>query len=61
LYIGDADEKWALFERDRLAQPGVEVNAHGKMPDLVVYMADRNWLVLVEAVSSHGPVDSKRP
>jgi hypothetical protein len=60
LYIGDADEKWALFERDRLAQLGVVVDAHGKMPDLVVYMADRNWLVLLEAASSHGPVDSKR-
>lgn len=60
LYIGDADEKWALFERDRLAELGVVVDAHGKMPDLVVYMADRNWLVLLEAASSHGPVDSKR-
>lgn len=60
LYIGDADEKWALFARDRLAELGVTVDSHGKMPDLVVYMADRNWLVLLEAASSHGPVDSKR-
>lgn len=60
LYIGDADEKWALFERDRLDELGVVVDSHGKMPDLVVYMADRNWLVLLEAASSHGPVDSKR-
>ena len=60
LYIGDADEKWALFERDRLAGLGVIVNAHGKMPDLVVYMPDRDWLVLMEAASSHGPVDAKR-
>lgn len=60
LYIGDAGEKWALFERSRLAQLGVIVDAHGKMPDLVVYMPDRNWLVLLEAASSHGPVDSKR-
>jgi hypothetical protein len=60
LYIGDAGEKWALFERSRLAQLGVIVDAHGKMPDLVVYMPDRDWLVLLEAASSHGPVDSKR-
>lgn len=60
LYIGDAGDKWALFERHRLALLGVVVNEHGKMPDLVVYMADRNWLVLIEAASSHGPVDSKR-
>lgn len=60
LYIGDTDQKWALFESERLAQLGVTPDLHGKMPDLVAYMADRNWLVLMEAVSSHGPVDSKR-
>lgn len=60
LYIGDAGDKWALFERDRLADLGVTVDEHGKMPDLVAYMADRNWLVLMEAATSHGPVDSKR-
>jgi len=30
------------------------------MPDVVVDYRDRNWLVLIEAVTSHGPVDSKR-
>lgn len=60
IYIGDAGDKWALFERERLSSLGVEVDEHGKMPDLVVYLPDRNWLVLMEAASSHGPVDSKR-
>ncbi len=60
LYIGDAGDKWALFERDTLASLNVKVNEHGKMPDLVIYLPDRNWLVLLEAASSHGPVDSKR-
>ena len=60
LYIGDAGDKWALFEREALAALNVKVNEHGKMPDLVIYIPDRNWLVLLEAASSHGPVDSKR-
>lgn len=60
LYIGDAGDKWALFERDTLASLNVKVDQHGKMPDLVIYLPDRNWLVLLEAASSHGPVDSKR-
>ncbi|WP_433661135.1 BsuBI/PstI family type II restriction endonuclease [Nocardia sp. CA-128927] len=60
LYIGDADTKWALFEEERLAELGVTVDQHGKMPDLVVYMPDKDWLVLLEAASSHGPVDSQR-
>jgi hypothetical protein len=60
LYVGDADAKWALFEADRLAGLGVTVEQHGKMPDLVVHLPGRDWLVLIEAASSHGPVDAKR-
>jgi hypothetical protein len=60
VYIGDADEKFAVFDRDRLSGLGVSIDEHGKMPDLVVHYEDRNWLVLVEAVTSHGPVDPLR-
>lgn len=60
LYIGDADSKWAHFEIETLSALGVTVDEHGKMPDLVVYQRDRNWLFLMEACSSHGPVDAKR-
>jgi hypothetical protein len=60
LYVGDADEKWAVFESETLAALGVVVDQHGKMPDLVVYLPDKNWLVLMEAADSHGPVDAKR-
>lgn len=60
LYVGDAGDKWAFFEQEALASLHVTIDGHGKMPDLVVYLADRNWLVLLEAASSHGPVDSTR-
>lgn len=33
---------------------------HGKMPDVVIHHTQKNWLVLVEAVTSHGPVNAKR-
>ena len=59
-YVGDADQKWAVFAEDELARIGVNVDSHGKMPDLVVYLPDKNWLVLLEAATSHGPVDAKR-
>jgi hypothetical protein len=36
------------------------VDEHGKMPDVVVYHEEKNWLVLIEAVTSHGPVNPKR-
>ena len=60
LYVGDADDKLATFERDRLASLGVVVDEHVKMPDLVVYQASSNWLFLMEAASTHGPVDHIR-
>jgi BsuBI/PstI restriction endonuclease domain/BsuBI/PstI restriction endonuclease HTH domain len=60
LYVGDADAKLAHIEAKRLASLGVTVDQHGPMPDLVVYIADRYWLVLMEAASSHGPVDARR-
>lgn len=60
LYVGDADNKWAVAEMEKLASLGIEVDSHGKMPDLVVHLPEKNWLVLIEAASSHGPVDAKR-
>lgn len=60
LYVGDADKKWGFFDRERLEELGVVVKAHGKMPDVVVHFEKMNWLVLVEAVTSHGPVNPKR-
>jgi type II restriction enzyme len=60
LYVGDADDKWALFDADRLAELGVTVDQHGKMPDVVVHLPSKDWLVLMEAASSHGPVNFSR-
>lgn len=60
VYVGDTGKKWGYFDAALLAKLGVEVDTHGKMPDVVLYHAERQWLLLVEAVTSHGPVDSKR-
>ncbi len=60
IYVGDTEKKWAYFDMDSLRDLGLEVQEHGKMPDVVVHYCERNWLVLVEAVTSHGPVNPKR-
>ena len=60
IYAGDTGEKWGYFEKPLLDKLGVELHAHGKMPDVVLHYPDRNWLLLVESVTSHGPVDGKR-
>jgi len=60
IYVGDTQMKWAYFDSDALSRIGVKIEEHGKMPDVVVYYAEKNWLVLIEAVTSHGPVNPKR-
>jgi hypothetical protein len=60
VYIGDTGDKWGFFDKELAAQLGLNVEEHGKMPDVVLWYEDKNWLVLVESVTSHGPVDSKR-
>jgi adenine-specific DNA-methyltransferase len=60
VYVGDTDEKFAYFDGPFLKKLGVEIEVHGKMPDVVVYHKQKKWLVLIEAVTSHGPVDGKR-
>ncbi len=60
IYIGDTGEKWAYFDPDTLRNLGVSLDQHGKMPDVVIYHVAKDWLLLIEAVTSHGPVDAKR-
>lgn len=60
IYAGDTGEKWGYFDKELLAKLAVEVDGHGKMPDVVLYCPERTWLLLVESVTSHGPVDGKR-
>ncbi len=60
IYAGDTGKKWGYFDEAKLKSLGVNVDSHGKMPDVVLFDRKRGWLLLVEAVTSHGPVDGKR-
>ena len=60
VYVGDTGDKWGYFDANLLVKLGVDVDSHGKMPDVILYFTAKNWLLLVESVTSHGPVDSKR-
>jgi len=60
IYVGDTGSKWGYFDKVRLEKLGVAVDSHGKMPDAIIYYPKKNWLFLIEAVTSHGPMDSKR-
>lgn len=41
LYVGDTAKKWAHFDEAYLLKLGVEVENHGKMPDVAVHYSKR--------------------
>ena len=45
---------------DKLKELGFEITLHDKMPDVVLYREDKNWIYFIESVTSVGPMDPKR-
>jgi len=60
VYAGDTGNKHGYTDEGLLKRLGLEFDQHGKMPDVILYCPKRKWLLLIEAVTSHGPVDGKR-
>lgn len=60
IYVGDTDEKFAHLNEVALRDLGVTIDSHGKMPDVIIHHLKNDWLVLIEAVTSHGPINPKR-
>ena len=60
LYVGDTIEKDLVRNVEKLLELGFEITLHDKMPDVVLYREDKNWLYFVESVTSVGPMNPKR-
>jgi hypothetical protein len=60
VYIGDAEDKFLHLDAEYLRRIDVIIPAPAKMPDVVVHDVHKNWLLLIEAVTSAGVVDGKR-
>ena len=60
LYLGDTAQKSLVLYEAEMRAIGLPLNQHDKMPDVVLLDRKRNWLFLVEAVTSHGPMSPKR-
>lgn len=60
LYVGDTIKKDMVKKMEKLSQLGFEITLHDKMPDVVLYREDKNWIYFVESVTSVGPMDPKR-
>ena len=60
LYFGDTAKK-NLYHNDRsLKTLGIRLSEHDKLPDILLYWKAKNWLYLIEVVTSHGPMSPKR-
>lgn len=60
IYLGDTGAKKDYLKKKRLVELGINIDRKGKLPDVVMYWPEKDWLLLVESVTSHGPVDGKR-
>lgn len=60
LYVGDTTEKDLVKNVAKLRELGFEITLHDKMPDVVLYREDKDWIYFVESVTSVGPMDPKR-
>jgi type II restriction enzyme len=60
LYLGDTEQKDLHRDDETMLEIGIPLDQHSKLPDVVLFDRKKNWLYLIEAVTSHGPVSPKR-
>lgn len=60
LYLGDTDRKDLHVDVAGLARLGIAITDHDKLPDIAIHDEGRKWLLLIEAVTSHGPMTPAR-
>lgn len=60
LYVGDTIVKDLVKNVEKLNDLGFEITLHDKMPDVVLYREDKDWIYFIESVTSVGPMDPKR-
>ena len=60
LYLGDTANKDLYVDEKELEKIGIPITEHSKLPDVIIYDEEHNWLFLIEVVTSHGPVSPKR-
>jgi type II restriction enzyme len=60
IYLGDAAKKNLVIDHASFLSLNVDISDHDKLPDVVLLDSGKKWLFLVEAVTSHGPMNPKR-
>lgn len=60
LYLGDSAKRDLVMDVEGLRELGFEISVHNRLPDIVMTVPDRNWVVFVECVTSVGPMSAAR-
>lgn len=60
LYFGDTAKKGLVIDNASFLLLNVNITDHDKLPDIVLLDSSKKWLFLIEAVTSHGPMNPKR-
>jgi len=60
VYIGDTARKLLHENKIILKRLNISITKHDKLPDVVLYDASKGILLLIEVVTSHGPISPKR-
>jgi len=60
LFLGNTTKKHVICATDQLAALSIGIAEYEKLPDVVLYAPEKNRLFLIEAVTSHGPVNPQR-
>lgn len=60
LYVGDTSDKYLYLEKKKLEELNFFEISHEELPDVIAYSKKKNWLYLIEAVHSSGPISELR-
>jgi BsuBI/PstI restriction endonuclease domain/BsuBI/PstI restriction endonuclease HTH domain len=60
LYVGDTSNKMLHIEDAKLKNLKFFELSHDELPDIIAYSKNKNWLYLIEAVHSSGPMSETR-
>ncbi len=60
LYVGDTANKNLFVNQSKLAELHFFELAHDKLPDVVAYSQSKNWLYLIEVVTTANPINELR-
>lgn len=60
LYVGDTTKKNLVHDTEKLEELGFDISIHNKLPDVILYREDKDWLYFIEAVDSVGPMNPAR-